>query len=319
MVKAKIKFQKFLGLFSLKDISIISLSMFFFFGSNIYETSVSSDTDKKMYVQEIEKWRAEREKSLRKDTGWLTLVGLYLLKEGDNRFGSDPDNDIVFPEKAPSHAGVFRLIEGKVNVEVDSGIKVRNGNEEVQSIVMVPDTEEETTLLDLGSFQFHILERVGKWYVRLKDRESKTLLNFKGIKNFPIHSCWRIKARFQLYDPPKKIRIPNYLGYDSEDWCPGAVVFKVEGKEYRLEPMVETGGELFFVFGDRTNGKETYGGGRFLYADPPDSNGIVILDFNKSYNPPCVFTPYATCPLPRPENILLIRIKAGEKTYERAH
>jgi uncharacterized protein (DUF1684 family) len=292
-----------------------------FLSTGIYLRATASYAEPKddMYIREIEEWRAKREKSLRRETGWLTLVGLYLLKDGTNRFGSDPENEIVFPKESPSLGGIFSMAEGKITVQVDSGVEIKLGNEVVRSMVMVPDTEEEPTVLDMGRFQFYIIERSEKKYVRLKDRESEVLRDFKGIENFPVDQSWRIQAQLEPYETPKKIVIPNFLGYESEESSPGAVVFEFEGKTYRLEPLGEPGKNLFFVFGDKTNGKETYGGGRFLYTDPPDSNGIVIFDFNKSYNPPCVFTPYATCPLPHPQNKLPFRIEAGEKTYKPEH
>jgi uncharacterized protein (DUF1684 family) len=296
-------------------VAVVLLHVFLSAGVLSNFPSVNPESKDDMYDREIEEWRAKREQSLRRETGWLTLVGLYLLKDGDNRFGSDSGNDIVFPKDSPSHGGIISLVEGKVILQADSGIEIKLGNEVVSSLEMVPDTEEEPTVLDMERFQFYIIERTGKKYVRLKDRESKVLRDFKGIENFPINKNWRIHAQLEPYDPPKKIEVPNFFGYKSEESSTGAVVFEYESKTYRLESVGESGKNLFFVFGDKTNGKETYGGGRFLYTDPPDSNGVVILDFNKSYNLPCVFTPYATCPLPHPQNKLPFRIEAGEKIY----
>jgi uncharacterized protein (DUF1684 family) len=72
--------------------------------------------------------------------------------------------------------------------------------------------------------------------------------------------------------------------------------------------------EIFFVFRDRTSGKETYGAGRFLKANPA-AGGCMTLDFNRACNPPCAFTPFATCPLPPPENWLPFAVPAGEKKW----
>lgn len=319
MIETKTKFLEHQGRFFTVKVPLGLLSVILSMGVHFSDPENNVKSGDEMYVKEIEDWRTEREKRLRQDTGWLTLVGLYVLKEGDNRFGSDPDNDIVFPQKFPNHAGVFRLLEGQVTLQVDSGVEIKRGNEWVHSMVMLSDVEEDPTVLDMGSFQLTLIERAGKKYLRLKDRESEVLRNFKGIENFPIDPRWRIQGRLEPYDPPKKILIPNILGFESEESCPGKVVFEYKGNKYHLEPIGEPNKELFIVFGDRTNGKETYGGGRFLYADPPGPNGIVILDFNKSYNPPCVFSPYATCPLPPPQNRLSFRIEAGEKNYEQGH
>ena len=151
--------------------------------------------------------------------------------------------------------------------------------------------------------------------MRVKDKESPTLRAFHGIENFPADPKWRVEARFEPYDPPRPVRVPNILGTVDTESCPGALVFEIDGKSYRLDPVVERGEtDLFVIFGDRTNGHGTYGAGRFLYAAAP-VGGRTVLDFNKAYNPPCVFTPYATCPLPPAENKLPIPIEAGEKAY----
>ena len=128
---------------------------------------------------------------------------------------------------------------------------------------------------------------------------------------------WRFDARFDAYDPPQdRSRFRTSSGSTEQEKSPGAVVFQFGGKEYRIDAVKEAGSEdLFLIFGDQTNGFETYGGGRFLYAAPPDKDGQVVVDFNKAYNPPCVFTPYATCPLPPAQNRLPLRVEAGEKRY----
>ncbi len=113
--------------------------------------------------------------------------------------------------------------------------------------------------------------------------------------------------------------IPEFLGQISQAPSPGVLVFSIDGKEYRLTPQGEPGQSMFIVFGDATNGSETYGGGRFLSVDKPQSDGTVVLDFNKSTNPPCVFSPYATCPLPSRENIIGLSVEAGEKVWGEHH
>jgi uncharacterized protein (DUF1684 family) len=122
------------------------------------------------------------------------------------------------------------------------------------------------------------------------------------------------------YEEPRMVRVPNVLGQMNEMPSPGAVEFTRDGRAIRLDGVLEEEGaqELFFIFRDGTSGKETYGSGRFLYAPLP-KDGRIVLDFNKAYNPPCAFTPYATCPLPPPQNRIPIRIEAGEKAYGQGH
>jgi len=267
------------------------------------------------YRKEIDEWHAKRVERLRDEYGWLSLVGLMPLRDGDNRFGSAADNDLVFPEKAPGHAGVLTLENGTVHLKVTALGKIESEGNPVRMMDLASDAEEGTTILDMGDLRFYVIERSGRFFVRLKDKESEARKHFKGIERYPVRGEWRIEGRFEPYDPPKKLRIPNALGMEFEETCPGSVVFEVGGVTQRLEPTADADGGLFFVFADATSGNETYGGGRFLYTDPPGPDGKVILDFNKAYNPPCVFTPFATCPLPHAENILKVKVEAGEKNY----
>jgi uncharacterized protein (DUF1684 family) len=150
----------------------------------------------------------------------------------------------------------------------------------------------------------------------VKDRLHPARSHFAGLQYFPIDLTKRFNAKFEPYNPPKIIPIANVLGMVDNMTSPGALVFEVDGKTYRLDPVLEKGSkQLFIIFADKTAGKETYGAGRYLYADPPDVNGRVIVDFNKAHNPSCAFTKYATCPLPPRQNRLPFRIEAGEKTY----
>ena len=168
--------------------------------------------------------------------------------------------------------------------------------------------------MSIGSLRWYIIKRDDKYGVRLRDIDANLRKEFKGIDTYPVNEDWKITAKFEAYNPPKTISIPSIIGTVEEDMAPGALVFEKDGKEYRLDPVVE-GDEFFIIFADETSGEETYGAGRFLYTAMPDSTGNVILDFNKAYNPPCAFTPYATCPLPPKQNYLKLRITAGEKKY----
>ncbi|MDX1699992.1 MAG: DUF1684 domain-containing protein, partial [Melioribacteraceae bacterium] len=160
--------------------------------------------------------------------------------------------------------------------------------------------------------------RGDKYGIRLRDLTADLVSDFKGIERFPVQDKWKIEAKFVKNNPPKKIMIPSIIGTVSESYSPGTLEFEFDNKEFRLSP-IKSGNRLFIVFADLTSGEETYGAGRFLYTNGPDSNNIVILDFNKAYNPPCAFSKYATCPLPPDENKLKVRISAGEKNYSEMH
>ena len=271
------------------------------------------------YLAELEEWRREREERLRSPDGWLALAGLFWLPEGESTFGSDPGSDLVFPAFTPSLLGVLRRDGGGVEVEAEPGADLLAAGAPVSRLNLESDHAGEPTRLEIGSLEFWVIERGTLVGVRLRDRESPLLTAFAGVESFEPSAAWRLEGRFEHYDPPRKVEVPTIMGTIVEESCPGRVVFDVEGSSYSLEPVGEPGDELFLVFGDETNGKQTYGGGRFLYASPPDAEGRVVVDFNRSYNPPCVFTPYATCPLPRAQNRLPFAIEAGEKGYSDAH
>jgi uncharacterized protein (DUF1684 family) len=268
---------------------------------------------------DVEAWRTRRMASLKRDDGWLTLVGLFWLQPGENRFGSDPKtNRIVFPAgTAPKTMGSLDLSGGKVTLRADPGAGLTSKGQPITTMTLTTDKDGESTVLEHGRIRFYVIDRGGRLAVRVKDSQSPVLLAFHGIDSYPIDGKWRFDARFEAYDPPKVISVPSILGTVDKEESPGAVVFRLGGNDYRIDAVREPGEtDLFLIFGDQTNGEETYGGGRFLYAKPPDKDGRVVVDFNKAYNPPCVFTPYATCPLPPAQNRLPIRVEAGEKKYD---
>lgn len=277
--------------------------------------------DANAYRQEIEQWRSERLKNLTADAGWLTLAGLFWLKEGENRMGSDASNDIVLPkEKAPGYAGSLWLEQGAVRLAAPPGAGMTYQNQAVGQLALKSDADGgDPTVLSLGTLSLQVIKRGDRLGLRVKDRENPARKEFAGLDYYPADSKWRIEARFEPYNPPKMIPIVNVLGMTEDSPSPGALVFEVGGRSYRLDAITEEGSkELFIIFADQTSGKQTYGAGRYLYAAPANAKGIVVLDFNKAYNPPCAFTSYATCPLPPAQNRLALGVEAGEKKYGQA-
>ncbi len=278
----------------------------------------SRHIDEAAYRQEIEKWHDGRAAELKSEDGWLTLTGLFWLKEGENKIGSERSNQIVLPQgKAPANAGSLWLENGRVRLEALPGSGITYAGQPVSSVLALQaDADGEPTTLNLGTLSFYVIKRGESLGVRVKDKDNPARTNFTGLEYYPIDAKWRIEAKLQPYDPPKAIPITNVLGMVEDLTSPGALFFDVGGKAYRLDAVVEKGSkELFIIFADQTSGRETYGAGRYLYAAPPDAEGTVIVDFNKAYNPPCAFTSYATCPLPPQQNRLPVRIEAGEKNY----
>jgi uncharacterized protein (DUF1684 family) len=274
------------------------------------------------YTHEIEQWRAKRTANLTSPTGWLSLIGLEWLQEGANRVGSASDNDIVL-KAGPAHLGVVTLgKDGALHIALDDKAGATIDGKSVRAATLIDDMhagEATPTTVAFGNANFYVIERDGRKALRVKDSDAETRKDFLGIDYFPIDPSWRVVADWVPFDPPHKLEIGSVIGTIDKVDVPGKAVFQRNGHTFELLPyQEEPGGELFFVLADRTSGKETYGAARFLYAALP-KDGKVVLDFNKAYNPPCAFTPFATCPLAPPENRLDVAVTAGEKKYRGGH
>ena len=262
---------------------------------------------------EVEAWRHGRYTMLRRDLGWLTLAGLGWLKPGVNRVGSAPDVDVVLPD-GPPLAGTITVGE---TVTAD-GTFLHHG-EPARRVPMVPDQEGEPTLLEVGALRLCVIERGGRLAVRTWDLDAPARHAFDGIDHWPVNAAWRVLGRFEP-TPGRMLTVPDILGVEEPQASPGDVVLEGIGAGHRLQALSGgDSGELWLVFGDATNGVETYRGGRFLYTSAPNAGGQLVVDFNRAYNPPCVFSPYATCPLPWPANRLPFRVEAGERIHGDPH
>jgi uncharacterized protein len=265
------------------------------------------------YLQSFDKWKAELVDDLKQN--WLSLAGLFWLKPGENSFGADAGNAIVFP-KGPAHAGVFQLQGTDITVRFSPDAHATVDGKPVTTAKLQPDTSGNPTLAELGSLRMKAIVRGQRVGIRLKDADSEEAKNYRGPVFFPLDLLYRVTATWVPSEGKKTVDVPTVLGDTTPTLVAGTVVFKINGQEVRLTDL---GGDpskgLFFVFNDLTS--KTYPGGRFLETDPV-VHGTVVIDFNRAYNPPCAVTPYATCPLAPKENRLAVAVPAGEK-YDRTH
>lgn len=255
---------------------------------------------------------------MRSERSPLALAGLFWLKAGKNSFGTDQSNDFVLPPgSAPGRVGYFELQGNTASVDTENGTPVKLNGEWIGRRELKSDAAgAQPDILGLNHLRMKIIQRGGKLAVRLMDLKNPRLLAFRGIDFYKINSELRVEAKFLPYQPPKKIKVATVSGYVEELESPGVAQFRVGGTTVQLEPVFETPGDtkLYFMFKDSTNGRETYGGGRYLYSDLP-SKGRVTLNFNQAHNPYCAYNSYSTCQIPPLQNWLKVPIRAGEKKY----
>lgn len=271
--------------------------------------------DSPTFIQEELKWREQRDREMRAPTSWLNIAGLFWLKEGENSFGASWKNSIKLPEEsALSFAGSFILDKGTVTVVAEGGTPLKIDGKTIHKAELKGDDTGKPDVVELNDLRMWVIKRFDQYAIRLRDLNHLPYKNYEGLDFFPPSEKYKIQADFQAFDEPKKVEVGTVIGKNTEMNSPGYVTFKIDGKLCRLEAFSGAPATLFFIFGDETNGKETYEASRFMDANIL-ANGKVDMNFNRAYNPPCAYTPFATCPLPPPQNQLKIQILAGEKKY----
>ena len=282
---------------------------------------VDDKMDQAAFVKQQQDWRAERLARLTKPDGWASLIGLHVLEPGGHRLGSATDNGIRLA-MGPAHLGILTIKTNALTFVPEKGVEVNIDDAPVQgSTAIRDDTQPEgpsKISFDNGKGVATVIVRAGDHRLRVKHAGADTRLHFSGLDYWPAQKDWQVKARFIPNPPGKTMPIANIIGSTDEMANPGVLEFERGGKTFRLEALDEGEGTLFVVFADRTSGHGSYGAGRFIDAPMPDAQGHVAIDFNQAYNPPCAFTPFATCPLPPPENRLDLAVEAGEKAYAKS-
>jgi uncharacterized protein (DUF1684 family) len=263
------------------------------------------------YTASIKHFDSLRVKALTEQNGWLNLAGLYWLKPGDNTFGSAVNNTLVFKHKnMPASLGKFKVVGSRVSFEFNKAV-TNFPSDYSEEMVLFDLSNKTDTSIYFKQFVWSVIIREDKIGVRFRDLKNPALIAFKGNKRFAIHEKWNLPAKL-LPPNPSGLFITNVLGQTTAQDYAGKISFEYQGKNYVLDAINEGPGDLFVVFGDATNGISTYHTGRFMYVSRPDSNGNTFIDFNKSFNPPCAYTPFATCPIPPRQNILPFKVTAGE-------
>lgn len=278
------------------------------------------------FEQELKTWRAQHVAELLKPAGWLSLTGLEWLKPGDNTFGTAADNKIRLAGNGAAHMGVLRLEGNNVRLLPPAGgfpadLQVADAPAKTQTLAVEADTDRNAPHITIGTLNMYVIRREDRYALRVKDSKSPTLVGFHGLNWYPPDAKYRVTAKWIPYNPPKSVTLATLAGTTYSQPVPGVAEFVLEGKTYRLEPVLEdpAAPQLFFILKDTTSAKTTYHACRFLYTVLPshglDKPGELVLDLNRLENPPCAYTQFATCPLPSPQNRLAIALPVGEKRY----
>jgi uncharacterized protein (DUF1684 family) len=266
-----------------------------------------------IWEAEAMEWREQRLDRLVAPFGWLSLVALEFLGDGEWTVGAALDNDVVLIS-GPDRWGRL-VIEGvQARFQPDSGALLTVDGQALESAIdLTVAGEQPATRVSADTGWFEVASRGDQLVVRARDSRAETRTGFLGLDYFDFDPDWRVEARWEAHPDGTTIPVANVLGELREQDNPGRAVFEFDGREFALEALAAEN-QLFFILADRTSGRESYGLGRFLYSALPQ-DGRVVLDFNRSYNPPCAFNAYTTCPLPPPENRLDVRVEAGERRY----
>ena len=282
-------------------------------------SAVLSADDPDTFIQKELKWREKRDEEMKAPTSWLNIAGLFWLKEGENRFGTSGENPIKLPKgSAPPFAGTFFLDNGTVTVTAEQGTELTIDGNSIYKSQLKGDDRGKPDVVVLNNLRMWVIKRFDQYAIRLRDLDHAPYKKYKGLDYFSPSEKYKIQAEFHAFPEPKILEVGTAVGKNTEMNSVGYVTFKIDGQTRRLEAFSGGPNALFFIFGDATNGKETYEASRFMTAQILE-NGKVDLNFNRAVNPPCAYTPFATCPLPPPQNQLKIRIPAGEKKYPDSH
>lgn len=269
--------------------------------------------DSTAYIEEIREWQTDMEEKLRAPDSWLTLIGLDWLEEGKNSLGTSSQSNIVFPKgTAPDNIGTLILTGDQVTFEVEAGVVATLNGNPVTRTTLESDVNRNPDIIQVGEINFHVIERSGRYGIRSKQPNSPQRVNFQGRRWWLVDRDLRIEAEIIPYEPQKMIKIPDILGNQNESAMDCQLQFTLNQQTYALDAFALPSGQFYILFHDLSCGNGSYPAGRFLVTEYPEDDSVVI-DFNKAHNPPCAFTPYATCPLPPPQNHLKVAIQAGER------
>lgn len=293
---------------TLKRLALVSISSIWLTatgcGTSVYSSSA--------YNNEVVVFRNKRVAFLKSEKGYLNLVGLFWLKEGENSFGSGFENYHQFPDAFPENLG-SAVKSGKI-VTFNYSEPVTLKDDDVTSATI--DVDDRSQVFSWGPFRWFILESGGQYAIRMRNLKNPVLNEALELNFYEVKESWRITGRYTPYNDIQSRTITNIRDIEYKQKAPGMINFEFDGQSYSFEPRINSEG-LSVIFTDKTTGKQTFAGGRFLLLEEPDEDRNIVLDFNKALNFPCAYNAYTTCPIPPENNRLSLAVSAGEKAYSK--
>ncbi len=285
-------------------------------------TPTKPAVDSTAYAADTKAWRIKRLDAIAGPDGWSTVAGLFWLDSAQYSIGSDASNTIVLPrDHTPARLGTLARSDSTFRFTATADVPVFVDSTRVDTVSVMHDKGRAPTILRNGSVTYRVIGRGGRFALRVKDSAFVLRTNFKGLDYFPLDTTLRVLAKLVPPAAPRTLRILNVIGQTDEYRSPGTLEFTIAGTPYRITAAFEGSDttQYFLIFRDATSRDATYPAGRFMYTALVDSEGYTVLDFNRAFNPPCAFTPFATCPLPPAENVVAVALRAGEKRYAGPH
>lgn len=269
------------------------------------------------HAEDVNAWRAWRLEDLTSEDSWLTLIDYHWFSGDTTTIGSGDDADIRLP-RGPAHLGFFSEDDTLLTFTPapdQTGLVSADSVWVAQSISAFRDDDSPVTFR-FEELSWFVRDFQGRRALRVRDNKNPLRTDFPGLQNFPIDPAWRLSARFEAYDPPKQFPVAIFTGGESLEESPGRVIFDVDGISYSMDVTDTSETSYFVIFSDETNRDASYPAGRYVWFDKPEGeSGPVALDMNESYNPPCAFTDFATCPLPPRSHRIAARVEAGELNF----
>lgn len=295
------------------DSLIVALALVTVVGCNRAEVAAPPASTPADHAATVQQFRDEHEAAYTRD--WVSIAGLHFVDQGSHTMGRSASNDVPVVANLPDVAGRLVVKGTSMTFEPAPGVTAMRKDQPLAGpVVMKEEGEGPAPEFTIGDVRLVAHVSGDRLALRVRDANGPLAKDFRGFSWFAIDPAYRVVGKFIRDAEPRKMTVQNTFGDMDTYATEGVLEFTLQGQTLRLRPFTTRPNRFYIVFRDASAGEETYETARFLYANLQE-DGTAVLDFNEAYNPPCSFNPYTTCPIPLKENVLPVKILAGEKAY----